>query len=302
MLRLSPTAILTYDECPRKYYYRYIERLENEVTSANLPFGGAVHAAFETYLKGRLTGQGDDPVDAFQRRFDREIKNRPLEFKSLTMEEMEAMGQAIAKAVPKAWDETGFTPLISERGDMLVEQWMETTLVPGVRIGARIDVAAMTPDAENVLVDLKTAKSPMPEDLPRASDQLAVGQLLLTENAPAHGLRPPAKVGFMEAIKRKVPVPKMKKDGTPAKVQGIAPTIEAPNLVPAYGADQMDEYKEKWTAIAADIQAQRFPKRTLQGHNSPCSMCDFAALCLRGDPTGLKKKPDRRSNRQIKLV
>ncbi len=46
----SPSSILAYIQCPRKYYYRYIKRLEQK-PSIHLVLGSAVHSAIEAFHK-----------------------------------------------------------------------------------------------------------------------------------------------------------------------------------------------------------------------------------------------------------
>jgi CRISPR/Cas system-associated exonuclease Cas4 (RecB family) len=46
----SPSSILTYMQCPRKYYYRYVRRLEQR-PGVHLVLGGAVHSAIEAFHK-----------------------------------------------------------------------------------------------------------------------------------------------------------------------------------------------------------------------------------------------------------
>ena len=42
---LSFSAISLYRQCPLKFYFRYVAGLSEKTVSANLVFGGAIHAA-----------------------------------------------------------------------------------------------------------------------------------------------------------------------------------------------------------------------------------------------------------------
>ena len=44
-MKLTPSAILKYLDCPRAYYHQYVERLRPQVQSSNLHFGTCVHTA-----------------------------------------------------------------------------------------------------------------------------------------------------------------------------------------------------------------------------------------------------------------
>ncbi|MBN1275800.1 PD-(D/E)XK nuclease family protein [Candidatus Woesearchaeota archaeon] len=53
----SPSSINTYKQCPRKYYYQYVEKLPTG-TSIHLIRGGVVHKALEDFFEADLS----DPV------------------------------------------------------------------------------------------------------------------------------------------------------------------------------------------------------------------------------------------------
>jgi len=292
MIKLSPSRITTFENCPKSYFYKYIEGWAHEVTPAALPFGNAIHAAFEVHLKGMIHGQDSSPVQAFQEVFDAKVKNAQVEFKEdLSMEDMEAAGKAIAQAIPAAWEKTGLSPLATSNGAPIVEYRLETKLADGVSIQAILDVAALNENAETTVMDFKTVKAPAHELFVYGSDQIAAQQLVLAENANALGISPPARLGFMEATKKKVPVLELKKDGTPKKQKGSGPEILQPVTIPIHSPEVMKEFREKWVKDAEQINRGYFPKRPLMAWNSPCKMCDFRNLCMRGDSTGLVQKP-----------
>jgi hypothetical protein len=51
---ISWSGVTTYCACPRKFYYRYIERAPEEFVPASLAFGGAFHRAVELIHEARL--------------------------------------------------------------------------------------------------------------------------------------------------------------------------------------------------------------------------------------------------------
>ena len=54
---LSYSAVRTYQSCPLKYKFRYVDQLPEAVVSASLVFGSAVHAAVEHHLRCQLEGE-----------------------------------------------------------------------------------------------------------------------------------------------------------------------------------------------------------------------------------------------------
>lgn len=55
-MTLSASKIATYLQCPRKYRFRYVERLPSPWKAAALALGSAVHGALETFHEQRMTG------------------------------------------------------------------------------------------------------------------------------------------------------------------------------------------------------------------------------------------------------
>jgi len=47
----SHSSISIYESCPRRYAYRYVERLPGEVRPGQYAFGSAIHRAFEVYVR-----------------------------------------------------------------------------------------------------------------------------------------------------------------------------------------------------------------------------------------------------------
>ena len=66
---LSPSQINLYLTCSLKYRFQYIDRLPKLTHSANLVFGGAIHAALEWLHKERKKGK-PPPLDEILRVFE----------------------------------------------------------------------------------------------------------------------------------------------------------------------------------------------------------------------------------------
>ena len=47
----SPNSINTYNQCPRKYFYNYILKIEKKIPSIHLQRGKIVHSALEDFFK-----------------------------------------------------------------------------------------------------------------------------------------------------------------------------------------------------------------------------------------------------------
>lgn len=54
---ISYSAIKTYQDCPLKYFFRYVAGLPEETVSASLVFGSAIHRAIEHHFRELLAGK-----------------------------------------------------------------------------------------------------------------------------------------------------------------------------------------------------------------------------------------------------
>ena len=52
--RESYSSLTTYEYCPRRYAFRYVEHLPGEVAPGQFAFGSAIHKAFEVFVRERI--------------------------------------------------------------------------------------------------------------------------------------------------------------------------------------------------------------------------------------------------------
>ena len=65
--RESHSSLSTYAACPRRYAFRYVERLPCEVPHWWFTFGSAVHRAFEAFDRARIHARRDGmPVPGYE--------------------------------------------------------------------------------------------------------------------------------------------------------------------------------------------------------------------------------------------
>lgn len=276
-LRLRPSDVLKFDDCPAQYYFGKVEKLRKQSTSANLPFGSAIHEAMTGYILSTISGKPFDPVAAFEADWDKGLESEIVEFSSQWDEaSMRATGIAIAERFPDAWDQTGYVPLMDEHGPV-VERRFEMPITDSVVLSGQPDVVAMDADCNVIALDLKTTAAQYDPIFALASEQLTAYQMLLEHSADDLGISGIDKVGFMEVIKKKIPKTK----------RGTGPEVKEPLLVDARSSDAMNEYRDKLLSTAIDIKKGYFPRRPRMAYNSPCTMCDFRNYCLQGSKEGL---------------
>ena len=76
--RESHSSLSTYAACPRRYAFRYVERLPGEVPHWWFTFGSAVHRAFEAFdrtrIRARQEGVPSPGYDVLARAFDEAVE------------------------------------------------------------------------------------------------------------------------------------------------------------------------------------------------------------------------------------
>jgi RecB family exonuclease len=56
----SYSSLTTYETCPRRYAFKYVERVPGEVSPGQFAFGNAVHKAFEIFVRERIRAGARD--------------------------------------------------------------------------------------------------------------------------------------------------------------------------------------------------------------------------------------------------
>jgi len=280
-MRISPSASLKFDDCPRSYQFQYIEGYRQEITNSNLIFGTTMHACIEEYLKElTLTGREIDIMEVFDEKWT-DVRNTMSVSYNATMgyDDLKDTGLSLCSQFPEAWKKSGLIVLLEQSGKPCLELKVVVE-VQGITLSMKLDALCMNMDGEIVVIDFKTPATATGYELARASDQLTAYQIGCEQIAESLGIEEVHSVGFFELVKKKV-----SKTG-----RGKGPVIEPPLLIPAKSEQEKGEYIHKLQWMRDDIDRGRFPKRSRMSYNSPCSMCDYRGLCQDGNVAGLSKR------------
>ena len=190
---LSVSQVTTYLGCPRKYRFRYLDKREPEVKSANLAFGSAVHSAIEWWQMERIAGRVPDPDRAlrmFRADWTAQLADPLLDLEEKTPEDYAALGEALVRLFMERF--------ASEPPLLAVEQRFEVALHDA---RGRLEVPLvgyLDGVGESLVWELKTAarKTAVSE----YALQLAAYSYAVRETT---GVRPTIRV--VELIKTKVP-------------------------------------------------------------------------------------------------
>ena len=250
---ISYSAMSTYMACPLRYYFRYIQRIPEEIVSSSLVFGTSIHAAVQHHYEAILDG-GDTPdVDQLMDTFwttwqSREEEDIVISYgKGEDRTTIAALAERVLEAflASDASQPTGQIIGIEEelRGPIAID-------TPDLL--ARVDLITETADTL-IITDFKTSRSRW--NATQAEE--SAGQLLLYSQL-AHDLAPgkAIRLEFIVMTKTKQPsVERLHVHPNRQKVDRITRTI-----------------RHVWNAIESGVF---YPAAS---HIS-CSTCPFREPC-----------------------
>lgn len=281
-MRLSPTRITTYQDCPRKAQFIYEEHLTPEVPSLSLVLGGALHRGFQQITRAQLGLEAIDPDTALLDHVKASLNNEPDLLDFLTGEDpvKEVMeGEEVAslrKLLTKLkawWDDSGMIPMETEKAPVI--EWSFDIPLDGQdSLCGIIDVGAIDPEGQLHLIDLKSSKQKHSGDYTLDDQDVVYTEAMTHEFGTIH------KVGKLRAIKRPV---------------NARPNTEWVQLIETDppSAEVIEDFKAGWSWTAQQFRAGNYPRQPRSPYNSPCLTCDFRRYCWTGDRTGLRERPRR---------
>ncbi|MBX3452779.1 MAG: PD-(D/E)XK nuclease family protein [Planctomycetaceae bacterium] len=186
---ISYSAISTYQQCPLKYFFKYIEGLPEETVSTSLVLGGAIHSAAEFHFNELMIGNAAPDHDTLLAVFWDAWRGRAeeVEIRFGKSEDLDAIAK-LADRILTAFRES---ELSQPHGTILgVEEQLRGELVPGIPdLLARIDLIVETDDAVTV-TDLKTARTAWsPAQAEDSAEQLLLYSELVGRLVPRKKVR-----------------------------------------------------------------------------------------------------------------
>ena len=186
---LSWSALRTYQSCPLRYFFRYVEGLPEETISSSLVFGGAIHSAIELHFNELLAGNSAPAVESLLEVFWQSWRDR-YEEATVTMVKGED-ARSIAELAGRVLKAFSASDVAKPNGRILgVEEELRGEIVAGVPdLLARVDLIVET-DHELVITDFKTARSRWSSSHATSqAEQLLLYSELAGELAPGKRLR-----------------------------------------------------------------------------------------------------------------
>lgn len=276
----SASQVTSADNCRRLHWYQSVAKVKVLSTAANLAFGKCIDESTRNYLRAlALDRPLPDPVADFERLWQEARNRQPLKYAAThTPEMLQQSGIDLMKALPTAWDRTGFQVAIDKNGTPLLDLPLQIHVGRrnGIEIDLRgvIDLVVYTEKAELAVLDVKSSALAHTPLYTARSDQLTSYQLLIQVHGPKLALPALARLGFWDLLKRR-----------------STSKFEAPVMGGLRSVIDIREFTEKLFWLAEDIARRRFPRSSRMQFNTPCELCDFSAHCVYGRKDGLRFPP-----------
>ena len=175
-LRLSPSAVSEYENCPQQYKYRKIDKLP-EPPSLDAERGTLVHTVLQDLFEIPAAGRTvDSALDLLPSRWSAQLAEKPALLEMVTNEkEWLDRASALVKTYFTLENPTTFD---ATHREMHLENDFDTN----VYLHGYVDRLDVAPTGEVRIVDYKTGKAPKPGWEEKALFQLRVYALLYWKN------------------------------------------------------------------------------------------------------------------------
>lgn len=199
---ISYSAITTYQQCPLRYRFKYLDGLSESIVSSSLVFGGAIHLALEFHFTERLCGNEPPSHDLLLDVFQDAWQAKSVDYENIRFGKGEDHNSLSALA-DRMLNAFRTSPAADTEGTVVgIEEELRGELIPGVPdLLARIDLITTTDDAL-VITDFKTARSRWSQDqADNSADQLLLYSELARRMMPDRDVR----LRFLVLTKAKTP-------------------------------------------------------------------------------------------------
>lgn len=248
---ISFSALATYQQCPLKYRFRYVDQLAEESVAANLLFGAAFHKAMERYFR-ELMSKGVAPtLDTLLGEYEDYWRSQSFKRTRYKKAEDRSHHTGVALRMFRTFLNSEYA---RPAGHIIgVEAELREPLLPGCpSFRARLDLLIETETSVTVS-DLKTSRSRWGEgQVLQASEQLLLYGALVQQSMPEKEVR----LQFIVITK------------------GRSPSIESHEvpLSPKRVEQTKDRARQTWQSI----DAEQFPAAPSP---SKCASCPFQKPC-----------------------
>ena len=256
---ISYSSVKTYQTCPRKFAFKYIEGVPEEFKPSSLAFGSAFHSAVERVQEARMQGAGVPALDEILSAFDTAWSNETLgaDVQFCKEEDAQTVHELAQRMLDAYITYASLEATLPEQAQIIsIEHSNRFRLLADVPpIESRIDLLELH-GTDLVVSDLKSSRSRWNDTKVAES----IPQLVLY----ATGLLPLMReLGANRIVTKFIVVTKAKK-----------PVVQV--LQPQASQDDVVRLKQTITETWSAIQTGLFVKR----ESWQCASCGFRHRCL----------------------
>lgn len=157
---ISYSQLYVYLQCPLKYRFHYIDRLEPDFTSASLAFGQGIHQAVASFFQSALEGEhltADNMVDVYREAW-RECDGPPIRYdKGCTEDKLLKKAADILTLWHNRQDPTVEVYGVEEEFNLNVSSKVDYPTSGLPPLVGYVDHILKLPNGSVTLIDLKTA-------------------------------------------------------------------------------------------------------------------------------------------------
>lgn len=232
---ISFSAIKSYQQCPLRYFFRYIAGLPEETISAALVFGSSIHRAIEQHFRKLLETNEAATQEEMLAAYRSEWQQQSLPVRFSKDEHANSFND-LAKRMITAFVQS---ELAQPEGRILaIEESLRGELVPGLPdLLGKVDLIVET-TSELVIHDWKTSRSKYtPDQVDESAAQLLLYGELAKDFAPGKRLR--LQFGVLTKTKdvsidaHSFPFDQSQFDRTKRVVERVWNAIQAEHFFPA---------------------------------------------------------------------
>lgn len=184
---ISFSAVRLYQQCPLRYYFKYIAGLAEETIGASLIFGSAIHRAVEHHFRCLLEGQAAPSLSDLVVEYRKGWCDRAAPIR-LAKDENETAYHSLAAKMLKAFAESAVAKPVGKI--LAVEETLRGEVIPGLPdLLGRVDLIVEEPE-EIVISDWKTSRARYsPDQVEDSTEQLLLYSELARDFAPGKRVR-----------------------------------------------------------------------------------------------------------------
>jgi hypothetical protein len=293
---LSHSAYQKHGTCGLQYDFYYNKRIEKRYTSTTLLVGRVFDEVFNEYLKSVWYQNNFNLPQFFEEMWFKKFLSVERE-SSVTTDEnkLYATLKHLCNLIPQSFNASGLIPYSTIDGQPCVQHKHTFDIGYGVRVTAIMDLIAYSKILKKpVVVDVKAASATAmaSTEFTSVSEQLLIYSLAcekdprLADTQFNHG-------AFWQAERKNMPT--LLADGITPRKGSSFPTIILPEIA-EFSSFHKNQMAHRYIQKQIDINQGRFYGGSRMSYNSPCKLCDYAGLCIKGDVSGLVKRNEYKRN------